>query len=329
MNNKINSIPIEDILFWDLEVVREHENLEVGSEAFKLFRHKTRNKDTDEYLSDDEVVEQYERKAGLSPIHNKIVCLSMGFVKDNVINVKSLTGTQAHIIKEFSKVLSKGYIPCGYNIVKFDFPVLRAKAFQEGIVNYAPDNFNDAGKKEWSMTEVKYQTNIIDLMLQFQGSHYVPSTLAEVCYLLNIPTPKDDIDGSEVSNVYYTEGVERIATYCEKDVVACVHVLQRMRGEELITTVVRKDGDTKKEQNIVQKIVKENYISSSIREEILDKLKKSKATKAMRPHLEDILISAYVKSDFSTTDSTATDDKETAEAKTIEIKTLLDEYFKK
>ena len=41
MNKKINSIPIEDILFWDLEVVREHENLEVGSEAFKLFRQKT------------------------------------------------------------------------------------------------------------------------------------------------------------------------------------------------------------------------------------------------------------------------------------------------
>ena len=49
----------------------------------------------------------------------------------------------------------------------------------------------------------------------------------------------------------------------------------------------------------------------------------------MRPQLEDILISAYVKSDFSTTDSTATDDKETAEAKELEIKTLLDEYFKK
>ncbi len=329
MNKKINSIPIEDILFWDLEVVREHENLEVGSEAFKLFRQKTKNKDTDEYLSDEEVIEQYKRKASLSPIHNKIVCLSMGFVKDGEINVKSLTGTQSEIINQFSKVLAKGYIPCGYNIVKFDFPVLRAKAFQEGIVDYAPDNFNDAGKKEWSMTEVKYQTNIIDLMLQFQGSHYVPSSLAEVCYLLNVPTPKDDIDGSEVSNTYYTEGVDRITSYCEKDVVACVHILQRMRGEELIKVVVKRDGDSKKELNIVQKIVAENYLSDSIKKEILDKLKLSKATKKMRPQLEDILISAYVKSDFSTTDSTATDDKETAEAKELEIKTLLDEYFKK
>ena len=67
----------------------------------------------------------------------------------------------------------------------------------------------------------------------------------------------------------------------------------------------------------------------SIKKEILDKLKSSKATKKMRPQLEDILISAYVKSDFSTTDSTATDDKETAEAKELEIKTLLYEYFKK
>ena len=58
------------------------------------------------------------------------------------------------------------------------------------------------------------------------------------------------------------------------------------------------------------------------KKEILDKLKSSKATKKMRPQLEDILISAYVKSDFSTTDSTATDDKETAEAKELEIKTF-------
>ena len=329
MNKKINSIPLENILFWDIEVVREFETLEVDSEAFKLFRLKHRNRDTDEFLSDDEVFSLYNRLAGLNPTHNRIVCLSMGFVKDNTINLKSLTGTQSEIITQFSKVLNKGYIPCGWNIVKFDFPMLRLKAFQEGIVDYAPDNFNDAGKKEWAMTEVKYQTNIIDLMLQYQGSHYVPSTLAEACYLLNVPTSKDDIDGSQVSDVYYTEGIDRISTYCEKDVIACIHILQRMRGEELITNIVQRDGDTKKEPNVLEKLNKENYLSDAIKKEILAKLKEAKVTKKMRPHLEDIFISTYVKSDFSTEDSTATDDDETKEHKENEIKTLLDEYFKK
>ena len=184
----------------------------------------------------------------------------MAFVKNNVINVKSLYGEQAEIITEFSKVLKKGYIPCGWNIVKFDLPILRVKAWQEGIVDFAPEAFNDAGKKEWAVTEVKYKTNVIDLMLFYQGSHYSSSTLGEACYVLGVDTPKDDIDGSKVSDVYYTEGVDRIKTYCEKDVVACVQLFQKMRGEEIITEIAYKNGDSKKEKSVLVRLAEENFI---------------------------------------------------------------------
>jgi len=45
-----------------------------------------------------------------------------------------------------------------------------------------------------------------------------------------IPSPKDDIDGSEVGRVYWEEdNLERIAIYCEKDVLAVVQLLLKYK----------------------------------------------------------------------------------------------------
>ena len=51
--------------------------------------------------------------------------------------------------------------------------------------------------------------------------------------ILGIPSPKDDIDGSQVRSVYYEDNdIDRIITYCEKDVVTTAQVFLRLRGEE-------------------------------------------------------------------------------------------------
>jgi len=324
MNTKLDTINIEDVLFWDMETVTETEELEVDSLAYDVFRVKNRNKETNELPSELETLQLYKKKGALSTTHSKIACLSMGFVKDNVIYLKSLVGEQKDIISEFSKVLNKGYIPCGWNIIKFDFPMLRIKAWQEGIVDYAPEQFNDAGKKEWAMSEIKYKTNMIDLMLHYQGTHYIPSSLAEACYVLGVDTPKDDIDGSQVSEVFYSEGVDRISKYCEKDVVACINLFQKMRGLTPITKISSKNTETKKDLNSLQKLVRDNYLSDEIKKEIKNK----KFSKKDRKYLEDLLISSYVKSTFSTEDSTATDDDDTKEGKINEIQEFLDECFR-
>ncbi|RLD67976.1 MAG: 3'-5' exonuclease, partial [Bacteroidetes bacterium] len=49
------------------------------------------------------------------------------------------------------------------------------------------------------------------------------------------PSPKDDIDGSEVGRVYWVEkNLERIAEYCQKDVLAVAQLFLRYKGEDLI-----------------------------------------------------------------------------------------------
>lgn len=273
MNTKIKNLDISKILFWDLESVRESEELEPDSEAYHLYEHKTRNRDTDEVLTQQEVLDHYKKKAALSPTHNKIVCISMAVVSKGSIVVKSITGTQLEIIQEFNKVLSKGYIPCGWNVVGFDFPVLLQKAFQEGLHLDLPEKFNCSGKKEWQFTEVKYDINIIDLMLLLKGTYFYNQSLAEACYLAKIPSPKNDgIEGSQVSEVYYSEGVERVSKYCERDVVSCVHLLQKMRGEELTQNIIY-SNEKEKSTPLLNAIYNQKNISKEHEAQIIETAK--------------------------------------------------------
>ena len=64
--------------------------------------------------------------------------------------------------------------------------------------------------------------------------HY--TSLELLAAIFNIPTPKDDIDGSMVGHVYWVEKeFERIVTYCQKDVVTIVQLLRRYLGMKLIS----------------------------------------------------------------------------------------------
>jgi len=63
--------------------------------------------------------------------------------------------------------------------------------------------------------------------------HY--TSLKLMAYVLGIPSPKDDIDGSQVASVYYEEqNLQRIISYCEKDVVTVAQVFLRLRKESLL-----------------------------------------------------------------------------------------------
>ena len=63
--------------------------------------------------------------------------------------------------------------------------------------------------------------------------HYTSMSL--LCHIFNIPTPKDDISGADVARVYYEENdLERIVTYCQKDVIALIQLFLRFRNEPLV-----------------------------------------------------------------------------------------------
>ena len=116
---------------------------------------------------------------------------------------------------------------CAHNGKEFDFPYIARRMLVNGIK--LPEIINLAGKKPW---EVRH----IDTMELWKFGDYKHYTSLELlAALFNIPTPKDDIDGSMVGHVYWVEkDLDRIVTYCQKDVITITQLLRRYLGLELI-----------------------------------------------------------------------------------------------
>jgi DNA polymerase elongation subunit (family B) len=116
---------------------------------------------------------------------------------------------------------------CGHNAKEFDLPYISRRMLIHGIK--LPFLLDNAGKKPWEIN------NLDTMELWKFGDYKAYTSLALLCHVFKIPTPKDDISGADVARVYYEENdLKRIKTYCEKDVVALIQLFLRMRGDSLV-----------------------------------------------------------------------------------------------
>ncbi len=241
MNRTLKLINEESVLFFDIEVVRKNKELDLNSKEFELFQKKTRNKETDQYLPDNEVVEEYKKKAALKMCYMKVVTIGVGFIKKGELHVKALVGEEQDVLKEFCSIANSFDYVCGANILAYDLPVVSvqgAKYFD--VTEHLVDRFITNAKKSWHLDRV------IDLMEIFRGTHYANSTVDEMCYHFDIPSPKSDLDGSMVSEEYWTNGVEKIATYVKQDVLANANLFKRMRFEPIFDGFIDKNTPIEK-----------------------------------------------------------------------------------
>ena len=182
----------------------------------------------------------YER-AGIYAEFGKIVCISVGFVyrlpdKQLAFRTKSCFGDdEKELLAKFSEALKRfamqrnTMILCAHNGKEFDFPYIARRMLVNGLA--LPAAFDIAGKKPW---EVPF----IDTMELWRFGDYKNYTsLKLLTHIFGIPSPKDDIDGSQVAGVYWKDkDLPRIVRYCEKDVLAIAQLLLRYKGLKLIAT---------------------------------------------------------------------------------------------
>lgn len=309
--SKLLKMNIDKFLFFDAEVVREHETLEIGSDACDVWKRKHRSKD----LQPHELIDLYEKEASLDPCHSKIVCITVGFVTGGKIHLKSLVGDEKTIISDFCDILEKLKVPCGFNILDFDLPLLLMRAFKHGLSKRIPDAYNVSGKKPWD-----FDNTIVDLMKSIKGTMFKNPSLADCCYLMGVESPKTSIDGSMVSDAYYAGRLDEIVAYCERDVLALVHLFQRMNDEtELITEIVVKtDGGVKEEvipeMSLLERIYRSSDLSDKTCEEIKTLIGKKKLTVKDKKNLKTILMGIMIHTDFVNKDQTPKADKERIEA---------------
>jgi hypothetical protein len=230
----LQNINYNKILFFDIETVPlTYEFKDLEERAQDLWDRKTRFLQERDNLSPDELYE----KAGIYAEFGKVVCISMGFVLqkegETQIRVKSIANKNEKILlQEYIDLLNSYYnspdfLFCAHNGKEFDIPFLCRRILINGLK--LPFMLNVAGKKPW---EIKH----LDTMELWKfGDFKNYTSLDLLTYIFNIPTPKDDMDGSQVAKVFYEEkNLDRIIHYCEKDVIATIQLFRKYQGDSLI-----------------------------------------------------------------------------------------------
>lgn len=228
----IEKINLENILFLDIETVPEEETFSALDEEKKeLFDLKTQYQRKEQFTA-----EAFYDRAGIWAEFGKIVCISVGYFtfKGDIrhFRVTSFFGDEKKILGDFTNLLENYFaqpqhILCGHNAKEFDFPFIARRM----IINQVkiPGKLNLFGKKPWEIPHL----DTMELWKFGDFKHY--TSLKLMAKILNIPSPKDDISGSDVGHVYYVEkDIDRIITYCEKDVITVAQILLRFRREDLL-----------------------------------------------------------------------------------------------
>ncbi len=221
------------IIYLDIETVGAYPNYFDMPASLRALWHKKAA--TLQYNKDTKAVKLFER-AGIYAEFGKIVCISVGVVSatDKHLRIKSFYGhNEKALLSVFADMLNthfnaSKYLLCAHNGKEFDFPYIARRMLVQGLK--LPLLLNTAGKKPWQVRHL----DTLELWKFGDYKHY--TSLELLTTIFDIPTPKDDIDGSQVNSVYWQEGnVERIARYCEKDVLAVAQLLRRYRGLPLFT----------------------------------------------------------------------------------------------
>ncbi|HCR89329.1 MAG TPA: 3'-5' exonuclease, partial [Prolixibacteraceae bacterium] len=197
----LENLNIEDVLFIDIETAPQYPAFgEVPEDFQKLWDKKSTYFRTEEQSASD----VYER-AGIYAEFGKIICISAGFIiqkqGERFYRVKSFyDDDEKKLLLQFNQMLEKftshsGKRICAHNGMEFDFPYIARRSLINGLK--LPKILDIAGAKPWEVKD-----RLIDTLQLWKFGDYKNYTSLELlCAVFGIPTPKDDIDGSQVAHV--------------------------------------------------------------------------------------------------------------------------------
>ena len=223
----LKDINVENVLFLDIETVPAFISYEKMPEIFrKLWDKKTESLKRE---PEDSPESLYPR-AGIYAEFGKIICISAGFFRGREFRIKSFFGDDEYqLLRQFSKLLEGHFnhsekMLCAHNGKEFDFPFLARRILINGLP--LPSILDVAGKKPW---EVQF----LDTMELWKFGDYKHYTSLELLSaIFEIPTPKDDINGSDIHRVYWADkDLERIKIYCQKDVLTVARLLLKYQQQ--------------------------------------------------------------------------------------------------
>lgn len=230
----LQHLNLGNLLFLDIETVPEEKDFN----NLSPYRKELWEQKTTYQRKEGTSAEDFYERAGIWAEFGKIVCISVGFFDTddtnlNTFRVKSFAGDEATLLTEFKALCDEYFflnqhLLCAHNGKEFDFPYISRRMIIHRIE--LPIILQLHGKKPW---EVRH---LDTLQLWKFGDYKHYTSLKLLAEIFGIPSPKDDIDGSEVADVYYREeNLPRIVRYCEKDVLTLAQVFLTFLRKPLLT----------------------------------------------------------------------------------------------
>jgi predicted PolB exonuclease-like 3'-5' exonuclease len=222
--------PINKILFLDIETVPRHEQFTDMSPRWQELW----DKKTEWQRHEDSPQEFYPKRAGVLAEFSKVICISAGYFADSSrksFRVQSFYGDdEKELLLQFAQVLNRlneSYYLCAHNGREFDYPFLCRRMIANGIP--LPEILDIQGSKPWEIRHLD------TLVLWRFGDYKNYTSLDLLAATLDIGSPKSDMDGSKVAEVYYREkNMKKIVEYCQADMVAVAQIYLRMCNLPLI-----------------------------------------------------------------------------------------------
>jgi DNA polymerase elongation subunit (family B) len=222
---------IDKILFLDIETVPAYPSFDDVPERFRELW----SKKSEQLTKGEQTPAEAYARAGIYAEFGKIVCISAGYLaRQNGLlafraksfyddDERALLLAFAGALSAFTQKHRSDLRLCAHNGKEFDFPYIARRMLVHGIA--LPKALDVQGRKPW-------ETPFLDTMDMWRfGDYKAFTSLNLLAAVFDVPTPKDDIDGSQVADVYYREkNLPRIATYCEKDTRTVARILMKLQG---------------------------------------------------------------------------------------------------
>jgi uncharacterized protein YprB with RNaseH-like and TPR domain len=224
----LKEIDITNILFLDIETVPLEPDFDALLPHFKDYWEKK----SSSFRGEDESASDAYTRAGLYAEFGKVICISVGIItkdeKKISFRVKSFYGEdEKKLLQDFARMISqysskRNIHLCAHNGKNFDFPFLSRRMVINAVE--LPDILDNTGKKPWD-------SKFLDTMEIWKFGdyrHFVSLDL--LAELLGIETPKEEMNGSMVSDVYWKEkDLDKIARYCEQDVLCVAQLILKFK----------------------------------------------------------------------------------------------------
>ncbi|MDB5231987.1 MAG: 3-5 exonuclease [Chitinophagaceae bacterium] len=236
MSTVLNDQSIYRLLLLDIETVpivpRLNDLPDVTRSLWSARISKTMPENTDP-------ADAWRSRAGIMAEFAKIICISTGyFYKDDSGNTclrlkNLLSDDEPLLLQQFCELVTKyqavnhSFLFAGHNIKEFDIPFLCRRM----MINFMqlPACMQINGAKPW-------EVNMLDTLQWWKfGDYKNYISLNLLAHVLGVPSPKTDMDGSMVQDVYYVDkDLERISAYCQKDVEALANVILRFANMPIL-----------------------------------------------------------------------------------------------